>query len=412
MPSIPRNFYVSTANSRLAPSAWLDEVRIFNGQFGQVMPLFSCSGGGRHDFELCDGLCALPERGADAVRSGVAAADHDDMLALGENFRGIAERLGGNAAVLLRQEIHREQMDAVEVAAGNRRDRGRLLRRRRSNAFNQDVRQTVDGQLVGTPQYLAPEQARGAEVSPQTDVYSLGVMAYELFLEQLPFEAETVAEIMTMHLRVPPPPPRELWPEVPPQLEELLLAMLAKQPEHRPTVREVAHQLEAVRSELARRDQAIVEPQPAGGALPIEAPRARRLIASTGRAPTEPAWQQGSRRWQYAVGALALAASAMMFFVSRAGNLPPAAAATTSPAKVSTDRDRDVVRPAQVVQVAPVAPPAAAAELIPVSAPPPAPRTSIHRSTTSPPRRVSARTSPALPPGDQRLDPDGTIEPY
>src|SRR3982075_2132319 len=46
LPSTPENFCVSTANSRLAPSAWLDEVRIFKGQFGQVTPLFSCSGGG------------------------------------------------------------------------------------------------------------------------------------------------------------------------------------------------------------------------------------------------------------------------------------------------------------------------------------------------------------------------------
>ena len=73
----------------------------------------------RHDFELGDGFRALPERSADAVRAGVAAADHDDMLAVGEDVLGAAERLGGDAAVLLRQEIHRE-MDAVEVAAGNR----------------------------------------------------------------------------------------------------------------------------------------------------------------------------------------------------------------------------------------------------------------------------------------------------
>src|SRR5207253_2852508 len=49
LPSTPENFCVSTANSRLAPSAWLDEVRIFNGQFGQVTPLFSCSGGAGMD---------------------------------------------------------------------------------------------------------------------------------------------------------------------------------------------------------------------------------------------------------------------------------------------------------------------------------------------------------------------------
>jgi hypothetical protein len=103
----------------LAPSAWLDEVRIFKRPVRPGDALVLVLGRRRHDFELRDGFRALPERRADAVRTGVAAADHDDMLAFGENVRGVAERLGGDAAVLLRQEIHRK-VDAVEVAAGDR----------------------------------------------------------------------------------------------------------------------------------------------------------------------------------------------------------------------------------------------------------------------------------------------------
>src|SRR5580693_998894 len=82
LPSPPENFCVSTANSRRAPSAWLDEVRIFSGQFGQVTPLFSCSGG------------------AGMISSCVT------------------ERLLGDAAILLRQEIHRE-VNARQFAAGD-----------------------------------------------------------------------------------------------------------------------------------------------------------------------------------------------------------------------------------------------------------------------------------------------------
>src|SRR5487761_1913846 len=68
---------------------------------------------------------ALPERGADAVRSGVAAADHHHMLAAGENVGHAAERLARDAAILLRQEVHRE-VNAGEIAAGNRQVARRL----------------------------------------------------------------------------------------------------------------------------------------------------------------------------------------------------------------------------------------------------------------------------------------------
>src|SRR5262249_10318778 len=147
-------------------------------------------------------------------------------------------------------------------------------------------------------------------------------MAYELFLEQLPFEAETAAEVMAMHLRAAPPLPSELWPDIPPELQDLLLAMLAKQPEQRPTSFEVARRLELVRDELAGRRLAAA---PRGShhriATPIDAARPR-VISSAGLAATERApsaeWRPpGARRWQYTVGVFALAASATLFWISR-----------------------------------------------------------------------------------------------
>src|SRR6185436_18706617 len=141
---------------------------------------------------------------------------------------------------------------------------------------NRTVRHTIDGQLVGTPQYLSPEQALGADVSPQTDVYSLGVMAYELFLEQLPFEAETSAEIMAMHLRCTPPPPSEMWPDIPTTLENLLLAMLAKAPDARPTMLTVAHTLELIRGELNSRKQVVAPERTTGPLATAAAPSVRK----------------------------------------------------------------------------------------------------------------------------------------
>ena len=116
---------VITAKSRSAPSSWLDEVRSFTGQFGQFSILSSCLGGMRHDFELGHLERALADRGADAVGAGVAAADHDDMLAGREDRLVGADRLAADAAVLLRQELHRE-MDAGEVAPGDRQIARRL----------------------------------------------------------------------------------------------------------------------------------------------------------------------------------------------------------------------------------------------------------------------------------------------
>src|SRR5580704_17872530 len=75
-------------------------------------------------------------------------------------------------------------------------------------------------------------------------------MAYELLLQQPPFEAESPVEVMMMHLRDAPTPPQELWPSIPAALDALLIAMLAKDPRVRPSACEVAIALAAVRDEL------------------------------------------------------------------------------------------------------------------------------------------------------------------
>jgi serine/threonine protein kinase len=177
-----------------------------------------------------------------------------------------------------------------------------------AKVLSDDVKHTIEGQVVGTPRYLAPEQARGLPVSPQTDVYSLGVMAYELFLGQVLFEAETAAEVMAMHLRQPPPRPRALWPDIPAQLEKLLLAMLAKQPDQRPTMLEVARRLEAVRDELARSMHRAWSTPPRSNGV-SSSPKLSRMTSST--------LQSGTRPWQYAVGTAALIAAALLFWISQ-----------------------------------------------------------------------------------------------
>ena len=192
-----------------------------------------------------------------------------------------------------------------------------------------DARATLDGVVVGTPQYLAPEQARGGEITDKSDVYALGVVAHELFLEQLPFEAETSVEIMAMHLRNAPPLPRELWPDIPLALEDLLLVMLAKDPEHRPTMFEVARRLEAIRDAMTAR----------------RAPTAPTTIPHV-PAPAEPPVRR-TRAWQWALGVASLGALAAMFAITRARDsaadhqsgqpfAPIAAAARVAPIAIAT----------------------------------------------------------------------------
>jgi serine/threonine-protein kinase len=161
--------------------------------------------------------------------------------------------IAAHAAGIVHRDLKLDNVFLVDNLDDAPQPRVKLLDWGIAKVIHHEVKHTIEGQLMGTPQYLSPEQARGLAVTPQTDVYSLGVMAYELFLEQLPFEAETAAEVMAMHLRAAPPLPRELWPDIPPGLEQLLLAMLAKLPDQRPTMVEVARRLEEVCGELQQR---------------------------------------------------------------------------------------------------------------------------------------------------------------
>ncbi len=90
---------------------------------------------------------------------------------------------------------------------------------------------TRTGTVLGTAQYVSPEQAMGERLTPSTDIYSLGVVAYECLVGHPPFVADTQVAIALMHLNEPPPP---LLGHVPAQVRELVMAMLAKSPEQRP----------------------------------------------------------------------------------------------------------------------------------------------------------------------------------
>ncbi|TML16887.1 MAG: Stk1 family PASTA domain-containing Ser/Thr kinase [Actinobacteria bacterium] len=92
---------------------------------------------------------------------------------------------------------------------------------------------TEAGSIIGTAQYLSPEQARGAPVDQRSDLYSIGIVLYEMLSGQVPFTGESPVEIAMKHLSDTPRPPSLLRPDIPPDLDMVVLRALAKSPEDR-----------------------------------------------------------------------------------------------------------------------------------------------------------------------------------
>jgi serine/threonine-protein kinase len=92
---------------------------------------------------------------------------------------------------------------------------------------------TEAGSIVGTAQYLSPEQARGTEVDQRSDLYSLGVVLYELLTGQTPFDGDTPVEIAMKHLSATPRPPSQIRRDVPRELDMVVMRALAKDPAQR-----------------------------------------------------------------------------------------------------------------------------------------------------------------------------------
>ncbi|OWY60310.1 hypothetical protein B7486_69855, partial [cyanobacterium TDX16] len=141
-----------------------------------------------------------------------------------------------------------------------------------------DSQLTQAGTVMGTATYFSPEQAQGLRVDPRSDLYSLGVTLYEMLLGRPPFAGDPVA-IAYQHVQTLPTPPRQVNPAIPPDLDAIIMKLLAKDPAQR------YPDAESLRGDLRR----FLEGQPttAGAAAVVAAPATAAMTAAVAPPPME-----------------------------------------------------------------------------------------------------------------------------
>jgi serine/threonine-protein kinase len=133
---------------------------------------------------------------------------------------------------------------------------------------------TRAGVMMGTPLYMSPEQCRNAsDVDDKADVYSLGVMLYRMLAGKPPFSAAGTGELMAMHIYMQPPPLSEADRSLPEPLVQLIHRMLAKKREERPSMSQVAQELERIAAKASSMVPAVPPgtPNSTGAAVPVQA---------------------------------------------------------------------------------------------------------------------------------------------
>jgi hypothetical protein len=196
-----------------------------------------------------------------------ARLKREPRLPLAEVLRIGRETAEGLAAAHEQGLIHRDIKPANLWLEGSRR-RVKILDFGLARAMDDREHLTQTGAILGTPAYMAPEQATGQKPDGRCDLFSLGCVLYQISTGKLPFQgSDTLATLMAVATENPPPP-SQLNPALPTKVSELIMGLLAKMPAERPpSARAVAAAIKAIES--GRR-----------GAAPALAPPARRAAAA------------------------------------------------------------------------------------------------------------------------------------
>jgi serine/threonine-protein kinase len=237
---------------------------------------------------------------------------------------------------------------------------------------------TREGSILGSPDYMAPEQLRGQEVDARTDLYAAGVLLYQAVTGYTPFDAENLSDLMVAILRDPVVPARELRADCPPELDALIMKALSRNPEDRfQSAVEMARELEQLRSVArmsvppggltdsrkprpARSDRVTSErraKRKRAADVATSAPPAPAEAAPTEAAPTEQASTSGARRGVTAAVAFAVVAALAMLLalVLRDAEGVVAAPITEPSPSTPPPTTTEPALPAQKLELAPAA---------------------------------------------------------
>jgi tetratricopeptide (TPR) repeat protein len=154
---------------------------------------------------------------------------------------------------------------------------------------------TMEGTILGTPQYMSPEQAKDAPLGPASDLFSLGAVLYECLAAKPAFSGANSVEILAAVLHVDPPPPSQSNPQVTPEMDRIALKALAKQPEAR----------------YQSADRMAADLRAAGTALAQSESRETEVLAVPSGAGHRFSWPANNRR-RAAIAAVALLAAALL----------------------------------------------------------------------------------------------------